>query len=106
MVKVVKLEEFFQSTLGGRPCQLDTNIYIGSEYECGCGSIHRWNPISTPIIRELPMLNLVIDNKDCGYVTLVKIKGFFKYRFESILSCLNKIDKPKKTKKKQVKKRK
>ena len=33
MVDVVKMEEFYQSTFGGRPCQLDMSIYVGKEYD-------------------------------------------------------------------------
>ena len=106
MVKVVQIKEFYQNTFGGRPCQLDTSIYAGVEYDCGCGSSHAWDPYMMPVIRELPMLKLVIDNPSCGYVTFVKIKGFFKYRFESIVSCLNKIEQPKKKNIKTVKKKK
>ena len=91
MVKVVQMEEFYQNTFGGRPCQLDTSIYVGVEYDCGCGSTHSWDPYTMPVIRELPGLNLVIDNSSCGYVTFIKKKVFFKYRFERIVSCLNKI---------------
>ena len=74
----------------------------GKMKEGGCGSSHRWDPYMMPVIRELPMLKLVIDNPSCGYVTFVKIKGFFKYRFESIVSCLNGIEKPKKKIKKNT----
>ena len=102
MVKVVQIEEFYQNTFGGRPCQLDTSIYAGVKYDCGCGSSHAWDPYMMPVIRELPMLKLVIDNPSCGYVTFVKIKGFFKYRFESIVSCLNRIEKPQKKIKKNT----
>tara|TARA_Y100000992_G_C21113817_1_gene418584 strand:- start:180 stop:524 length:345 start_codon:yes stop_codon:yes gene_type:complete len=111
MVNIVKMEEFYQSTFGGRPCQLDMSIYVGVTYECGCGSEHSWNPYSTPVIREIPGMKVVIDNPQCGYVTLVKIKlGFLKYKFESIISSINKFDNkttqtPKKTKKKKKKKK-
>ena len=106
MVKVVLMEEFYQNTFGGRPCQLDTSIYVGVEYDCGCGSTHSWDPYTMPVIRELPGLKLVIDNPSCGYVTFIKIKGFFKYRFESIFSCLNKIEQPKKKTKNVIKNKK
>ena len=108
MVDVVKMEEFYQSTFGGRPCQLDMNIYIGKEYECGCGLEHSWDPYSMPVIREIPGMKVVIDNPTCGYVTLVKIKlGFLKYKFEGLISSLNGPAKSKKTKKvKKAKKKK
>ena len=59
----------------------------GIEFDCGCGSRHVWDPYMMPVIRELPVLKIVIDNPNCGYVTFVKIKGFFKYKFESIISA-------------------
>ena len=104
MVKVVSLEEFYQSTFGGRPCQLNMSIYSGLNYECGCGSEHSWEPYSMPVIRELPGLKVVIANSKCDFVTFVKIKGFFKYSFESIISAGNKFkNKTKITKKKKKK---
>ena len=104
MVDVVKMEEFYRSTFGGRPCQLNMSIYVGTKYECGCGTEHSWDPYGIPVIREIPGMKVVIDNPSCGYVTLVKIKlGFFKYKFESIISCLNKEEAPKKKKNKKKK---
>tara|TARA_B100000242_G_C42935708_1_gene433964 strand:- start:351 stop:623 length:273 start_codon:yes stop_codon:yes gene_type:complete len=89
MVKVVNMDEFFSNTMGGRPCQLDTSIYSGLDYECGCGSTHRWSPSAMPVIREIPVLRIVIDNPSCGFVTLVKIKGIFSYKLQSELSAKN-----------------
>ncbi len=89
MVKVVKMEEFISNTMGGRPCQLDTSIYSGLDYECGCGKTHAWNRSSMPVIREIPVLRLVIDNPKCGFATLVKIKGIFSYKLQSELSAKN-----------------
>jgi len=107
MVDVVNMEEFYRSTFGGRPCELDMSIYEGAKYECGCGAEHSWDPYSIPVIREIPGMKVVIDSPSCGYVTLVKIKfGFLKYKFESIISCLNKIEEPKNKKIKTLKKRK
>ena len=35
------------------------------------------------------MLKLVLQDPKCKYVTLIKIKGIFKYRFESLFSAIN-----------------
>lgn len=94
MVKKISKEKFIQETLGGRPCQLQLHIYKGLHFDCGCGKKHIFDPFieqlgigTTKVLRELPILKLVILNKQCGYVTFVKIKGFFSYRLESIFSC-------------------
>ena len=87
MVKLVSMDEFFMNTMGGCPCQLDTSIYDGCEYDCGCGKRHTFYSYSTKILRELPIMKLVLQN-DCGYCTLVQIGGLFSYKFTSKLSTL------------------
>jgi hypothetical protein len=94
MIKVIKKEKFITETLGGRPCELQLHIYKRLPFDCGCGKEHKFDPYVEPlgigtmkVLRELPILKLVILNKECGYVTLVKIKGIFSYRLESIFSC-------------------
>ena len=89
MVETVQVEEFVQRTMGGRPCQLDLHIYQGCEFECGCGKTHTYSSHSTEVVREIPMLKLVLQQNDCKYVTLIEIKGIFKYRFESLFSAIN-----------------
>lgn len=88
MVEKVNLDEFLLRTRGGRPCALDVGIYFGCTFECGCGNVHTFNS-TTEILRELPMLKLVLQDPTCKYVTFVKIKGFFKYKLESLFSAIN-----------------
>ena len=89
MVETVHVDEFLSRTMGGRPCQLQMHIYQGCEFECGCGETHTYSSHSTEVVREIPMLKLVLQQEGCKYVTLIKIKGIFKYRFESLLSAIN-----------------
>ena len=89
MTEIVSIDEFLSKTMGGRPCQLDLHIYQGCEFECGCGKTHTYSSHSTEVVREIPMLKLVLQQNDCKYVTLIKIKGIFKYRFESLFSAIN-----------------
>ena len=89
MVETVHVDEFFQRTTGGRPCQLELHIYEGCEFECGCGETHIYSRHSTEVAREIPMLKLVLQQNGCKYITLIKIKGIFKYRFESLFSAIN-----------------
>ncbi len=93
MVKVINSEEFIKETLGGRPCQLNVFVYKGLAFDCGCGKEHKFDPYldltgvgTMKVLRELPTLKIVILNPKCGYATLVKIKGIFSYRLESIFS--------------------
>ena len=88
MVEKVNLDEFMQRTMGGRPCALQVGIYFGCTYECGCGKTHNFN-YETEILREIPMLKLALQDPECEYVTLIKIKGIFKYRFESLFTAKN-----------------
>ena len=88
MVEKISFDEFMQRTMGGRPCALSVGIYFGCTYECGCGKTHNFNS-ATEILREIPMLKLVLQDPECEYVTLIKIKGFFKYRFESLFTAKN-----------------
>ena len=92
MVEVVDVRDFFSRTTGGRPCQLDVSIYIGCEYECGCGKTHIFSPSSTEIVREVPMLKLVLQQNNCKYITAIKIRGFFKYKFETLFSAIYAIE--------------
>ena len=89
MVKIVHADEFIKRTLGGRPCKLQLHIYQGCEFECGCGSTHTFSDLSTQVVREIPMLKLALQQSGCKYITLIKIKGIFKYRFESLFSAIN-----------------
>jgi len=88
MVEKINFDEFMQRTMGGRPCALSVGIYHSCTYECGCGKTHNFNS-ATKILREIPMLKLVLQDPKCKYVTLIKIKGIFKYRFESLFSAIN-----------------
>ena len=88
MVEKINFDEFIQRTMGGRPCALSVGIYFGCTYECGCGKTHNFNS-ATEILREIHMLILVLQDTKCKYVTLIKIKGIFKYRFESLFSAIN-----------------
>tara|TARA_B100000780_G_scaffold263080_1_gene216715 strand:- start:1 stop:273 length:273 start_codon:yes stop_codon:yes gene_type:complete len=89
LVEKISHEEFMQRTMGGRPCQLQMNIYQNCEFECGCGETHNYSSHTTEVLREIPMLKLVLQQSGCNYVTLIKIKGIFKYRFESLFSAIN-----------------
>ena len=89
MVETVHIDEFLKNTLGGRPCQLQLHIYEGCRFECGCGTVHTYSHFSTQVVREIPMLKLVLQQDGCKYVTLIKIRGFFKYKFESLFSAIN-----------------
>ena len=86
MVEKISADEFIRRTMGGRPCALQVGIYYDCTYECGCGKTHTFTS-RTQILREVPMLKLVLKDPDCEYITFIKIRGLFKYRFESLFSA-------------------
>ena len=65
MVETVDVNEFLSRTMGGRPCQLQMHIYQGCEFECGCGETHTYFSHSTEVVREIPMLKLVLQDPEC-----------------------------------------
>jgi len=86
MVHKVSAEVFLKNTFGGRPCQSQMHIYEGKLYECGCGMSHEFSEESIQVLRELPGMRYVFV-AECGYATLIKMKGIFSVKFESEMSC-------------------
>ena len=66
--------------------------FTGVPFDCGCGKTHIFSPSSTEIVREVPMLKLVLQQNNCKYITAIKIRGFFKYKFETLFSAINAIE--------------
>ena len=90
-MEIVTPDEFVRRTLGGRPNRMDTTIYEGCEYRCACGNVHVFSLSQTQVLRELPLMRLVLAcplGEDA--VTCVKIRGWFKYRFQSLFGSLGK----------------
>ena len=93
-MEIVPLEEFMRRTLGGRPVQIDATIYEGCEYQCACGSMHVFRLSETQVLRELPWMRLVLAcPRGEDAVTCVKIRGWFRYRFQSLFGYLGKENK-------------
>ncbi len=99
-MEIVTPDEFARRTLGGRPNRLDVTIYDGCEYQCACGEVHvfrpsGFEPSETQVLRELPWMRLVLAcplGEDAA--TCVKIRGWFKYRFQSLFGTTVETDKP------------
>jgi len=85
-IKLLKPIDFFAETLGGRQSQMDTSPYDGHPFECACGQNHNFNSLNIEVLRELPKMRLVLACPVTdGYITCVKIKGWFKFKgFESL----------------------
>jgi len=86
MVNTVDIKTFMTNALGGRPNQAQMNIYEGRVYECGCGRVHTFSENSIGVIQELEGLKFVFV-AECGYSTLIQMKGIFSVDFVSIMSC-------------------
>jgi hypothetical protein len=75
-----------KETVGGFPLQAQMHIYEGVPYECGCGETHKFSQNRTEVVRELRIMKFVLGCQN-GFITLVKIKGFFSYKMTSLLSA-------------------
>jgi len=91
-MELVSLEEFGRRTMGGRPNMMDVSIYMGCRYECACGGTHKFDGVPDYILRELPGMRLVVACPDGDAVTCIKIRGFFRYRFESLFGSRDETD--------------
>jgi len=86
-MKLLDTTNFFAETLGGRSSQMDTSTYNGHPFECACGQIHEFNSHQVEVLRELTRMRLVLACPiNDGYVTCVKVKGWFRFKgFESLI---------------------
>ncbi len=53
-MEILGFNDFFRSTVGGRPPAIDLSIYEGREYSCACGQRHVFK--REQAIRELSRL--------------------------------------------------
>jgi hypothetical protein len=86
-VELVRTEDFMRQTMGGWPCQMECSIYAGLPFECACGKVHIFDPAITEVLRELSWMRLVLGCPDSESITCVKLKGFFRVRFESLFGA-------------------
>ena len=86
-MKLLDPIDFFSETLGGRPSQMNTSVYNGYPFECACGQIHEFDSSQIEVLRELTKMRLVlVCPVNDGYITCVKIKGWFRFKgFESLI---------------------
>lgn len=89
---IVPIEEFLRRTTGGRPNQMDVSIYAGCPLECACGNTHFFEPRAVRVLRELPAMSLVLQCPDGPFVTCIQIKGWFRYRFETLFGARDAAD--------------
>ncbi len=60
-------------------------IYNGVKFECACGQHHDFDSSLTPPVRELSGMRLVLPCPDDKSLTCVRIRGFFRFRFVSLI---------------------
>ena len=82
-MEVIDGEGFAERIAHGWMLRMDVSIYAGVNYECGCGECHKFDFLSSIVLRELPGMKLVIACPDKLALTCVKIKGLTTYAFES-----------------------
>jgi hypothetical protein len=87
---VLSAAAFGKLFLDGVPVRMDSSIYEGMPFTCGCGSAHSFDRQSTVPVRELSGMRLVLSCPASKFVTVVGIHGTVKptLRSEStFLSC-------------------
>ena len=84
-MKLLSPTDFFAETMGGRPNNMDTSIYDGKPFQCACGKTHLFFSDETDVIRELSNMRLVFQcPEQSNFVTCVKVKGLFRFKFDSL----------------------
>ncbi len=80
--------EFVSRVSRGRDTKMNTSIYDGLTFECACGQSHSFDSNLTPPEIELGWMRLVIKCPDSNHLTCVKIRGFLRWRMESLFGAL------------------
>lgn len=72
------------SQVGGNPMQ-----WHGVPFECGCGEIHYYNNVRTPmlLVKEGKKGGVVILSTECKHLNAIQFKGFFNFSIVSLFSC-------------------
>lgn len=83
-MKLVSQSEFITETMGGWPVKANMAAYAGKIFECACGNFHNFSGETNEVLRELPGMTFVLRCPSRKGVTLVKIKGLFTAKIESI----------------------
>ena len=86
-MKIVPQEDFLAETMGGWPVQSNMTAYAGKSFDCACGKNHQFSGEQSEVLRELPMMKYVFRCPTRDGLTLVKIKGFFSIKIESLLGA-------------------
>lgn len=78
------IADFIVRTTGGRPNQMDLSAYLFHDLDCGCGSVHTFDPRNMEVMRELPGMRLVIACPQRHVINLVHVRGVISTRFETL----------------------
>lgn len=84
-MKSVSQQEFMVETMGGWPLNANVSVYTGKNFECACGKVHQFSGESSEVLRELSRMRFVLRCPDRNGVTLVKVKGLFSVKIESLM---------------------
>lgn len=86
-MQIVPLQEFLVQTMGGFPVHANMSAYRGKKFECACGSEHYFSGSDDEVLRELSGMRFVFRCPDRKGVTLVKVKGLFSVKIESLIGA-------------------
>lgn len=86
-MKLVALDEFLALTMGGFPVNANMQAYIGKTFQCACGAAHQFSGSQTEVLRELSGMRFVFRCPERKGITLIKIKGLFSIKLESLIGA-------------------
>ena len=84
-MKNVSQQEFMFETTGGWPVKANVSAYTGKSFDCACGKVHQFSGEDSEVLRELSGMRFVFRCPDRNCLTLVKIKGLFSVKIESVM---------------------
>ena len=84
-MKNISQQEFMVETMGGWPVKANVSAYTGKNFDCACGKVHQFSGGNSEVLRELSGMRFVFRCPDRNGLTLVKIKGLFSVKIESVV---------------------
>lgn len=85
-MQLLSSSDFFTETSNGRFSKMKTEIYDGKPFQCACGKTHFFYTGDVGVVREVFFMKLVVECPDQpNFLSCIKIKGLFRYKFESLL---------------------
>ncbi len=86
-MKLLPLDKFLIETMGGFPVRANMAAYSGKSFQCACGTTHQFSGSQDEVLREISGMRFVFRCPERKGVTLIKIKGIFSIKLESLIGA-------------------